>query len=380
MEIKIFEGERELTKDNFLIGSFKLEGIEKELRGIPEIEVTFNVDANGIVNVFAQDVKNKDNKKSITVNSNTSRLTKEEISLMIEESIAYQEEDRLLKEKRELYYSIEDMCNNILVNLEEIKDKIPEKAVIIQEEVNSTLAKLREKTFDQHSKQDYIELYKTIKTKYSTLVLKVNKDDMNFADSTSNKLQGTSIYNDDDDNYNFCLVDEEENDENIEDAETKIAILEIKNQLIELCNDTLSILMNEETGLNFNDITYLREYVDDCMMWVYVTNGLTIEDYESKIIEFNETCNQIMSKYANEEKIDNEDIEDNLKENQKCYEFAVSLLDLLSNVSNTEIISNYDSHIEKLRDIVKDKEKSITEDINNYLDDLAEQIISVQLM
>jgi len=381
VEIKIFEGERELTKDNFLIGSFKLEGIEKELRGIPEIEVTFNVDANGIVNILAQDVKNKNNKKSITVNSNTSKLSQKEIELMIEESTKMKEHDNDLKNKREFYYTIEDMCNNILVNIEEIKDKMTEEKIEeIKDNVNNVRIQLSQKPFDQHEKSDYIKLHNFIKTKYNTLILKINKDNLNFKESSNSKIKASNVYEDDDINDYFLVEDNNDSDNESNDNEERDKILEIKKNMIELCNDTLSIIMNEDTVLNYNDTSFLREYIDDCMMWLYVSKNIKYDDYEKKISDFNDTCNSIMSKYDN--------VAVTIQNDNR--ELALSLLDLLTNISDKNIIPNYNTHIEQLNLIVQngdkengdqengDQENGDQESTQNYLNDLIEIIQNIE--
>ena len=79
IDIKIYEGERKLTKDNFLIGNFNLTGIEKERRGIPEIQITFEIDADGIIKIKAEDLKNPLNKKIIQVSGNKQGLSSEEL-------------------------------------------------------------------------------------------------------------------------------------------------------------------------------------------------------------------------------------------------------------------------------------------------------------
>src|ERR1700756_4732045 len=76
--IQVFEGERARTKDNNMLGTFELMGIPPAPRGVPKIEVTFDLDANGILNVTAED-KSTGNKNKITITNDTGRLTKEQI-------------------------------------------------------------------------------------------------------------------------------------------------------------------------------------------------------------------------------------------------------------------------------------------------------------
>ena len=381
VDIKIFEGERSLTKDNFFIGSFTLEGIEPEMRGIPEIEVTFNVDANGIVNIFAQDVKNKDNKKSITVNSNTGRLTKDEINKMIEESLRLREKDKELEKKREYYYAIEDMCNNVIFNLEEIKDKISEEKIeSIKQAITSTLEELKTKPFDQHKNSYYVKLHNSIKSKYGTMILKLNKEAMKFEESTSNnKIKAANVYEDDILESDFCLIQEDDIDENVvneEDKETQELLLEAKNTLVTLCNDTLTIIMTEDTGLQYEDVMFLREYVDDCMMWLYVSIGLNLQDYNEKINEFNKTCNEIMMKNGFYNCTDDDST--NILTQDNVYELASSILDLLRDITDKTIIDDYDSTIKKL-ELIINNDKCNTSDnemqeISEYLNNLIDHI------
>ena len=95
IDIKIYEGERKLTKDNFLIGDFSLTGIEKERRGIPEIQITFEIDTDGIIKIKAEDLKNPLNKKIIQVSGNKQNLSTEELDKIIENAKQMDKEDRI---------------------------------------------------------------------------------------------------------------------------------------------------------------------------------------------------------------------------------------------------------------------------------------------
>jgi len=98
--IQVFEGERPMTKDNHLLGKFDLNNIPPAPRGVPQIEVTFEIDVNGILRVSAED-KGTGSKESITITNDQNRLTPEDIERMINEAEKYAEEDRLLKERVE---------------------------------------------------------------------------------------------------------------------------------------------------------------------------------------------------------------------------------------------------------------------------------------
>ncbi|OZJ06474.1 Heat shock protein HSS1 [Bifiguratus adelaidae] len=96
--IQVYEGERTLTKDNNLLGKFELSGIPPAPRGVPQIEVTFDMDANGILNVSAQD-KTTGKSNKITITNDKGRLSKEEIERMVKEAEKYKSEDEAVAER-----------------------------------------------------------------------------------------------------------------------------------------------------------------------------------------------------------------------------------------------------------------------------------------
>lgn len=105
--IQVFEGERTLTKDNSLLGKFELTGIPPAPRGAPQIEVSFELDANGILKVSAAD-KGTGNSKSITITNDKGRLTQEEIDRMVQEAEKYADEDKANKERIEARNALEN--------------------------------------------------------------------------------------------------------------------------------------------------------------------------------------------------------------------------------------------------------------------------------
>jgi L1 cell adhesion molecule like protein len=90
--VQVFEGERQMTKDNNLLGKFSLDGIPPAPRGVPQIEVSFEIDENGIMNVAATDKGTSKNAR-ITITNNKGRLSKEEIERLIKESEKYRDQD-----------------------------------------------------------------------------------------------------------------------------------------------------------------------------------------------------------------------------------------------------------------------------------------------
>merc|ERR1711916_185278 len=110
--IQVFEGERAMTKDNHLLGKFELTGIPPAPRGTPQIEVTFEIDANGIMNVNAED-KASGKVESITIKNDKGRLSEEEIEKLVKESEMYAEEDKKIKEKTEARNGLEGYAYNM---------------------------------------------------------------------------------------------------------------------------------------------------------------------------------------------------------------------------------------------------------------------------
>ena len=113
VDIKVLQGERRFAKDNKLIGEFKLKGIKRAMRGVPQIEVTFEIDANGILNVSAKDLKNG-NSQSITITA-SSNLSEEDIQRAIRDAKSYECEDDkkkeyidILNDAESLMYKVED--------------------------------------------------------------------------------------------------------------------------------------------------------------------------------------------------------------------------------------------------------------------------------
>jgi len=125
--IQVYEGERGMTKDNHLLGKFNLEGIPPAPRGTPQIEVTFDIDANGILNVSAMDKASGKNEK-ITITNDKGRLSKEEIDKLVQEAERFKDEDEKIKTRIEKKNGLENYCFQMKNQLsdEKFKDKFTE--------------------------------------------------------------------------------------------------------------------------------------------------------------------------------------------------------------------------------------------------------------
>ena len=134
VSISVFEGERALTKDNHNLGKFDMSGIPPAPKGVPQIEVTFEIDENSILTVSASD-KGTGKKEAITITNDKGRLTKEEIDQMIADSEKYAEEDKAIKEKIDAKNQFENYVYQMKNSVED-KDKLAEK---LSDEDKSTI-------------------------------------------------------------------------------------------------------------------------------------------------------------------------------------------------------------------------------------------------
>jgi molecular chaperone DnaK len=143
VEIHVLQGEREMAQDNKTLGRFILDGIPPAPRGVPQIEVTFSIDANGILNVKAVDLATKKEQK-ITITASTG-LKEEEIDEMVKEAEKYAEEDKKKRERAEVRNNADTLCFSVEKLIKENKDKIDEKQKEEMEKLAEELKKLIEK-------------------------------------------------------------------------------------------------------------------------------------------------------------------------------------------------------------------------------------------
>lgn len=139
VEIKVHQGEREMANDNKLLGSFSLVGIPPAPRGVPQIEVTFDIDANGIVHVSARD-KGTGKEQQIVIQS-SGGLSKDEIENMVKNAEQYAEEDKKRREIVEVANQAESILHDTESKMEEYKDQLPAEEV---EKMKTEITKVRE--------------------------------------------------------------------------------------------------------------------------------------------------------------------------------------------------------------------------------------------
>jgi molecular chaperone DnaK len=139
VEIHVFQGERELAKDNISLGRFHLTGIPPAPRGVPQVEVTFDIDANGIVNVSAKDL-GTGKEQSITITGSTN-LSQQEIEKKIKDAEQYAEDDKKIRETIETKNQAESMVYNAEKTIKEYGDKVSAQE---KESIEKSIATLKE--------------------------------------------------------------------------------------------------------------------------------------------------------------------------------------------------------------------------------------------
>merc|ERR1712045_41420 len=138
MGIQVFEGERQLTKDNNQLGKFELMGIPPAPRGVPQIEVTFDLNANGILSVSAKDKKNASVSSKITIDSNKGRLSEDEINKIVADAEKYKAEDDIKRKTIQAKNELENMAYQMRnsMDTQPVKDGDKQK---IQDLVKETI-------------------------------------------------------------------------------------------------------------------------------------------------------------------------------------------------------------------------------------------------
>lgn len=166
VEIHVLQGERSMAKDNRTIGKFHLDGLPPAMRGIPQVEVTFDIDANGIINVSAMD-KATNKQQSIRIET-SSGLSKEEIEKMKQEAEMNADSDKKAKEDADSINVADSTIFNIEKSLTDLEGKISEEQ---KSDITSILDKLK----DAHSKKD-IELCKSLVDEVNLSFQKISQD------------------------------------------------------------------------------------------------------------------------------------------------------------------------------------------------------------
>ncbi|CAF4538341.1 unnamed protein product [Rotaria socialis] len=185
VDIKVFEGERKMTKDNHLLGNFEMTGIPPAPRGVPQIEVTFDIGFDGILNVSAVE-KSTGREKKIEIRNDQNRLSQEQIQSMLSDAEKYKQEDELQHERIVAKNALESYCFNMKSSIQD--DKISSKLSMddktkINQTIESTLEWIE---LNRLAEKDEIEhKMREIEKICSPIMTKIHNNDMPSDHSTS---------------------------------------------------------------------------------------------------------------------------------------------------------------------------------------------------
>ena len=209
VEVNVLQGEREFARDNKQLGLFRLDGIAPAPRGVPQIEVTFDIDANGIVNVTAKDLGT--NKEQHITISSSGNMSKEDIEKAVNDAKQYAEEDKKRREEVDTKNQAENLCYSVEKLIKDSEDKIESAD---KDNLNSKITSLREKIKSgsvDEIKSGTDELQKAMYDVSTKLYQKVNPD-QNAAGQTGSEQQTDGAQNSSENVYNadYKDVDPEE--------------------------------------------------------------------------------------------------------------------------------------------------------------------------
>lgn len=353
VNIEIYEGERAMTKDNFKVGEFKLMGLEPAPRGIAQIEITFSVDINGIISVTAEDVDNNKNKSTITITGDKGRLTKEKIDRLIKEAEEMEAKDKIEREKKQLYYEIEELCSNVTINMKNDDFKLKEKDVArISRDIEKVENWLHEMNYMNRRKKEYLHILERIKKKYGTLILKIKKSETSVKGMEGSLNEGgieaTTVYgNDEEEESKYVEIEEDELGMRDMDDEEKKELKRMRGELIELCYMIFDIINAKTLSIEKKHREEMKDYIDDMLLWAHVQEKISMKEYKEKIDEINRECDKIVEKY--ETVFEQSEIEKQMTSKkgeleQLCYAIKSSIL--------SNIFSNKEMKIKELERMI----------------------------
>lgn len=391
--IKIYEGERSLTKDNFFVGEFELFGIEPQIRGIPEIDVTFNVDINGIITVTAENTKTND-KTGIVVTSNKGRLTAEQLNELIEEAKELEFKDALEKRKKYMHYELDDFCYNILMNIKNKEFKLSNKdKEIIVNDITKVVNWLKEKSYDEREDEEYEKITETIKKQYGVLILKGNLEST-VVKERCEKNEGTSLYgndsdnsddSDNDDKYDMIITkmeDEELGFKGLSEPE-KAELKELRQAINDLCYSIIEIMSSGNMKISKEHTDELKYYIDDSLLWLHVHNKPTRAEYKMKIDEINEQCDKIFNHYKKEESElfeKNELISSNKNKRDELENLCLVLKLMLNDGAfpiNKNILNQFEEKINQTIEWINTNDDNNDKNEEEYMKECEDKIIEV---
>ena len=174
VSIQVYEGERTLTKDNNSLGTFQLDGIPPAPRGVPQIEVAFDIDANGIMNIEAHD-KGSGKKEQITITNDKGRLSSDDIERMVQEAEDFKEEDQKIQDKIEAKNKLEAFIFQLksITENDMMKDKISEDET---NKVNEVIEETEKWLLNDSTKEEYDQRYNDLNKELNPILMKIQSN------------------------------------------------------------------------------------------------------------------------------------------------------------------------------------------------------------
>lgn len=314
--IKVFEGERKMTVDNIFVGEFELTGIPAEPRGVPEINVTFNIDSNGIVTVTAElqeyEEENKSEsdsfepiKNSIIVKTNNGRLSQREIERLIIEAKEQESRDEIERSLKSLHYEIDDLASNVLLNLKNPNFKLSDnEKEIIRLDIDRILGWLKEKKYSQRSIEDYKEVLDRMKNRYGVLIIKGKLGDETYEANIEKDaiLKTSNIFDDEQDEKEASKIFETFEEEKLGTSglsdPDKAELKEFRKSTFDLCYSVFEVIESDLLNINNADRKELKDFIDDILLWLHTHEKISKNEYKEKIDEINETCDKLINEYS----------------------------------------------------------------------------------
>ena len=350
IDIKIYEGERKFTKDNFLIGDFSLSGIEKQKKGIPSIQITFSIDSDNIIKIYAEDLDNPLNKKSIQVSGNKQNLSSVQIDEIIENAKQMDQADKIDKTKKESYMSICDSSKKIIENLSNDLIKIPEE---IKNLVISNVTEIYDWVVSMDYQNIEVDKYKEIlhdyKINYGIYILQQNAPiiELDASNLEEEKDKGIEIY---DDSINTKKYEEQINYfrkviEEYENIGKQIKIVKFMN----------NVQHNQEDLQQIENLfEELFNYASDTLCSFFINKNLideTVDEYCNNLFNLDSVFKEKFAFFEEEFNIINKLI-NKLHEKENYY---IELLEQIQNNLNENTDENLNENLDKQIKIIKDK-------------------------
>lgn len=309
VSIKVYEGERTLTMHNTLIGEFELYNIPKYPRGIPEIEITFKIDSNGIVTVSACEDENKE-KNEITVNSNKGGLSQDQIAELVAESEEQEMADEIHRVKKGSHYELCDLCANVITNINNSEFKLTKRDIsTITEDIENVRAWLDEKNYYDREIKDYEDALHNMKKKYGVLILHGKIDRNKNIKAAGTELNATTVYGNEEDEIEEEMMQAfekvQDEDAGVDDGMTDIdksELKELRTSLYDLCESVMGIIHSGQMQISDENKVGVDNIVSDIMIWWSSCTKPTKTDYVSKIDEINKLCDDIVDEYERDGK------------------------------------------------------------------------------